>query len=73
MSSPLSDLGLSIPVIAAPMAGGPTTPAIVIAAHNVGGTRWCEAASRLDVRRWEARVLGRRRGAMPTRRWRRRP
>jgi NAD(P)H-dependent flavin oxidoreductase YrpB (nitropropane dioxygenase family) len=37
MSSPLSDLGLSIPVIAAPMAGGPTTPAMVIAAHNVGG------------------------------------
>lgn len=37
MSSPLSDLGLSIPVIAAPMAGGPTTPAMVIAAHNAGG------------------------------------
>lgn len=37
MSSPLSDLGLTIPVIAAPMAGGPTTPAMVIAAHNAGG------------------------------------
>ena len=37
MSSPLSDLGMRIPVIAAPMAGGPTTTAMVIAAHNAGG------------------------------------
>ena len=37
MSSPLSDLGLRIPVIAAPMAGGPTTPAMTIAAHRAGG------------------------------------
>lgn len=37
MSSPISDLGLQIPVIAAPMAGGPTTPAMVVAAHRAGG------------------------------------
>ncbi|GAS86627.1 NAD(P)H-dependent flavin oxidoreductase [Mycolicibacterium brisbanense] len=36
MSSPIADLGLRIPVIAAPMAGGPTTPAMVIAAHSAG-------------------------------------
>ncbi|ORA27331.1 nitronate monooxygenase [Mycobacterium aquaticum] len=36
MSSPIADLGLSIPVIAAPMAGGPTTAAMVIAAHSAG-------------------------------------
>jgi NAD(P)H-dependent flavin oxidoreductase YrpB (nitropropane dioxygenase family) len=33
----LADLGLSIQVIAAPMSGGPTTPAMVIAAHSAGG------------------------------------
>lgn len=36
MTTLFSDLGLSIPVIAAPMAGGPTTPAMVIAAHDAG-------------------------------------
>jgi nitronate monooxygenase len=36
VSSPISDLGLRIPIIAAPMAGGPTTPAMVIAAHSAG-------------------------------------
>ncbi|RVW04268.1 nitronate monooxygenase [Rhodococcus xishaensis] len=36
MTSPLSDLGLRIPVLAAPMAGGPTTPAMVVAAHRAG-------------------------------------
>ena len=33
----LSELGLSLPVIAAPMAGGPTTPAMVVAAAASGG------------------------------------
>lgn len=33
----LSGLGLSIPIIAAPMAGGPTTPALVVAAAKAGG------------------------------------
>ena len=37
MSSPLSDLGLAIPLIAAPMAGGPSTPALVMAAARAGG------------------------------------
>jgi nitronate monooxygenase len=37
MNSALSDLGLTIPVIAAPMAGGPGTPALVTAAARAGG------------------------------------
>jgi len=36
MGSPLADLGLSNPVIAAPMAGGATTPELVIAAARAG-------------------------------------
>ncbi|MFF3561329.1 nitronate monooxygenase [Streptomyces sp. NPDC002574] len=35
--SPLTALGASIPVLAAPMAGGPTTPALVVAAARAGG------------------------------------
>lgn len=35
--SPLTPLGISIPVIAAPMAGGATTPAMVKAAARAGG------------------------------------
>lgn len=35
-TSPLADLGLTIPLIAAPMAGGATTPAMVIAAAGAG-------------------------------------
>ncbi len=37
MRFPLSDLGLAIPVLAAPMAGGPGTPALVTAAARAGG------------------------------------
>src|SRR5689334_25166452 len=37
MSSPLSGLGLENPVLAAPMAGGPSTPALVAAAADAGG------------------------------------
>lgn len=37
MTSPLTNLGLRIPVLAAPMAGGGTTPAMVIAAARAGG------------------------------------
>jgi len=36
MNSPLSSFGLSHPVLAAPMAGGPTTPALVAAAARAG-------------------------------------
>ncbi len=37
MTTPLTNLGLRIPVIAAPMAGGATTPAMVVAASRAGG------------------------------------
>jgi nitronate monooxygenase len=37
MSSPLSGLGLATPVLAAPMAGGPSTTALVTAAADAGG------------------------------------
>jgi nitronate monooxygenase len=33
----LGDLGLSVPIVAAPMAGGPTTPELVVAADRAGG------------------------------------
>jgi nitronate monooxygenase len=33
----LSELGLSVPIVAAPMAGGPTTPELVVAADRAGG------------------------------------
>lgn len=36
MTSPLTSLGVRLPVIAAPMAGGATTPAMVIAAAGAG-------------------------------------
>ncbi|HEY1917332.1 MAG TPA: nitronate monooxygenase [Streptosporangiaceae bacterium] len=36
MRAPLSDLGLAHPVLAAPMAGGGTTPALVVAAARSG-------------------------------------
>ena len=36
MKAPLSSLGLSCPVLAAPMAGGATTPALVAAAARAG-------------------------------------
>jgi NAD(P)H-dependent flavin oxidoreductase YrpB (nitropropane dioxygenase family) len=44
MSSPLSDL--AIPVIAAPMAGGPTTLALVTAAAQAGGVGFLAAGYR---------------------------
>ncbi len=34
--SPLTDLGVTIPVLAAPMAGGPSTPGLVVAAARGG-------------------------------------
>ncbi|WP_405765590.1 nitronate monooxygenase [Actinacidiphila glaucinigra] len=37
MVSPLTALGVDTPVLAAPMAGGPTTPALVTAAARAGG------------------------------------
>jgi nitronate monooxygenase len=32
-----NELGLSVPIVAAPMAGGPTTPELVVAADRAGG------------------------------------
>ncbi|MDJ1135651.1 nitronate monooxygenase [Streptomyces iconiensis] len=37
MSTLLSDLGTDLPLVAAPMAGGPSTPALVTAAARAGG------------------------------------
>lgn len=37
MTGLLSDLGIALPILAAPMAGGPTTPALVTAAARAGG------------------------------------
>ncbi|CAL9671405.1 nitronate monooxygenase [Streptomyces hyderabadensis] len=37
MSALLSDLGADLPLVAAPMAGGPSTPALVTAAARAGG------------------------------------
>jgi len=33
----LTELGLSVPIVAAPMAGGPTTPDLLVAADRAGG------------------------------------
>ena len=33
----VNELGLSVPIVAAPMAGGPTTPELVVAADRAGG------------------------------------
>jgi len=44
MRAPLSDLGVAVPVIAAPMAGGPGTPALAIAAGRAGGLGFIPAA-----------------------------
>jgi NAD(P)H-dependent flavin oxidoreductase YrpB (nitropropane dioxygenase family) len=65
-AAPLHDLGLSIPVLAAPMAGGPTTPALVAAAANAGGLGFLaggyKAAAllgdQIDAVRQEARTFG---------------
>ncbi len=37
MGTLFAELGMTIPVVAAPMAGGPTTPAMVLAAREAGG------------------------------------
>ena len=46
MSTALSDLGLTVPVLAAPMAGGPSTPALVTAAARAGGLGFLAAGYR---------------------------
>ncbi|MDN3359616.1 nitronate monooxygenase [Actinomadura sp. DC4] len=46
MTTALADLGLTIPVLAAPMAGGPSTPALVTAAARAGGLGFLAAGYR---------------------------
>lgn len=36
MNNPFADLGVTVPVLAAPMAGGPSTPAMAVAAARAG-------------------------------------
>ncbi len=45
-TSPLAGLGLTTPVLAAPMAGGATTPALVVAAATSGGLGFLAAGYR---------------------------
>ena len=45
--SVLDDLGASLPVLAAPMAGGPTTPAMVIAASAAGSIGFLAAGYKI--------------------------
>lgn len=46
MSFPLSDLGVTNPVLAAPMAGGPGTPGLVVAAARAGSLGFLPAGYR---------------------------
>jgi NAD(P)H-dependent flavin oxidoreductase YrpB (nitropropane dioxygenase family) len=46
VSFPLSDLGVTNPVLAAPMAGGPSTPALVAAAADAGSLGFLPAGYR---------------------------
>lgn len=46
MSGPLTALGMVVPVLAAPMAGGPTTPELVLAAGRTGGFGFLAAGYR---------------------------
>jgi NAD(P)H-dependent flavin oxidoreductase YrpB (nitropropane dioxygenase family) len=44
--SPLAGLGVTVPVLAAPMAGGPTTAALVLAAAQAGGMGFLAGGSK---------------------------
>ncbi|MEV7237689.1 nitronate monooxygenase [Streptomyces sp. NPDC051020] len=56
----LSDLGIALPVLAAPMSGGPTMPAIVVAAAKVGSVGFlaagCKTAESLEEQITEVRA-----------------
>jgi nitronate monooxygenase len=66
MGSVLTDLGLTVPVLAAPMAGGPSTPALVTAAARAGSLGFLPAgyqtaqafAEQIGVVRHEGVVFG---------------
>jgi len=63
-SSALTGLGLNLPVLAAPMAGGATTPAMVIAAAHAGGMGFL-AAGYKDPQRLVAEIAAARQGSVP--------
>src|ERR1700759_4534800 len=46
MTSPFAPLGVELPVLAAPMAGGPSTPALVAAAARAGGLGFLAAGDK---------------------------
>ncbi len=50
MKAPLSSLNLTCPVLAAPMAGGPTTPALVAAAARAGSLGFLAGGTGLCAR-----------------------
>src|SRR5690348_2372993 len=62
----LTELGLSVPIVAAPMAGGPTTPDLVVAADRAGGLGFLAAGyqsaeavkTRIDTVRGETPHFG---------------
>jgi nitronate monooxygenase len=60
-TSPLAGLGVTAPVLAAPMAGGPTTAALVTAAARAGGLGFLAAgyksAEQLDAQLTEVRAV----------------
>ncbi|MGH3718528.1 MAG: nitronate monooxygenase [Pseudonocardiaceae bacterium] len=62
MSSPLAALGVSLPVLAAPMAGGPSTPQLVAAAARAGGLGFLaggyQSPDALAAQMAQARVIG---------------
>jgi nitronate monooxygenase len=66
MKSPLADLNLVNPVLAAPMAGGPTTPALVLAAARAGSLGFLAAgyktpellAGQIDAVRKDTQAFG---------------
>ncbi|MCF6388502.1 nitronate monooxygenase [Mycobacterium sp. MBM] len=63
-NSPLAGLGLSIPLIAAPMAGGATTTAMVIAAAHTGGLGFL-AAGYKSAQNLESDIAAVRQAAVP--------
>ncbi|MFL6157691.1 MAG: NAD(P)H-dependent flavin oxidoreductase [Marmoricola sp.] len=58
----LADLGVSVPVLAAPMAGGPSTPALVVAAARAGSLGFLaggyKSAAELGAQVEEVRAAG---------------
>ncbi len=64
MSSPLSALGITNPVLAAPMAGGPSTPELVIEAGRAGSLGFV-AAGYKDIEPLSAQIAAVRASGVP--------